>query len=110
MSQEIEAGIQELCKRAEAATLAEITRMNDGDEAKALSIHGRITFMVERGSKYARIVKDGPTTHSVYCFVELATGNILKPAGYKAPAKGVRGNVLELDKIKLDPHGSCFYR
>lgn len=95
MNQEIEAGIQELCKRAEEA-------------AKAVKMN--VTFMVERGQKFARIVMDGPCIHSVYCFVELSSGNILKAAGYKAPAKGVRGSVLELDKIKLDPYGGCFYR
>jgi len=30
---------------------------------------------------------------SVHCFVEIATGHIYKPAGWSAPAKGIRGNL-----------------
>ena len=43
-----------------------------------------------RGKKYARIVKDG---ESVWGFVEIATGDIFKAAGWKAPAKHARGNI-----------------
>ncbi len=31
---------------------------------------------------------------SVHSFVRLDTGDILKPAGWKAPAKGVRGSIF----------------
>lgn len=30
---------------------------------------------------------------SVYCFVDLTTGDIFKPAGWQAPAKHARGNI-----------------
>jgi hypothetical protein len=50
------------------------------------------TISVEYGPKYARIVKND-MGRSVYCFVEIATGNILKAAGWKSPAKHARGNV-----------------
>ncbi len=33
----------------------------------------------------------------VYAFVELATGDIFKPASYKAPAKHPRGNIYAED-------------
>ncbi len=44
---------------------------------------------VEAGRKYARLVRNG----SVWCFVEIATGDIYKAAGWKGPAKHVRGNI-----------------
>ena len=31
---------------------------------------------------------------SVYCFIDKLTGDIFKPAGWRAPAKGARGSVL----------------
>jgi hypothetical protein len=48
---------------------------------------------VERGPKNARFVIESGGQRSVLLFVELETGNILKAAGWKAPAKGVRGNI-----------------
>jgi len=33
------------------------------------------------------------TSKSIHCFVEIATGNIFKPASWTAPAKGIRGNI-----------------
>src|ERR1700677_1982024 len=58
-----------------------------------------------RGPKYARIVcEEGPpdrvSSRSVVCFVNLANGDILFAAGWKGPAKGVRGNIL------ADDHGA----
>ncbi len=34
---------------------------------------------------------------SAYCFIDKATGDILKPAGFKGPAKGIRGNIRSGD-------------
>lgn len=58
------------------------------------------TITFEVGPKNIRVIKndvdkDGKVYgRSVYCFVEKATGNILKDAGWKGPVKnGVRGNI-----------------
>lgn len=51
------------------------------------------------GRKYVRIVRSGDSSRSVYCFVERETGNILKAASWKTPAKGARGNIY------ADDHG-----
>jgi hypothetical protein len=66
-------------------------------------------FSVERpGIKYTRIVRGGKAQRSVYCFVD-GDGNILKAAGWKAPAKGVRGTLATVNIAKVDPYGSWLY-
>jgi len=64
------------------------------------------------GRKYDKIIKNhnnGQTT--VVCFVEKKTGDILKPAGWKAPMKGARGNIYQPESYKdMDPHGSWLYK
>lgn len=35
-----------------------------------------------------------PTNGSVHCFVDAATGNILKADGWKRPARGIRGSIF----------------
>ena len=51
---------------------------------------------------------------SIHCFVEKTTGDIYKPAGYKAPyTKGnncVRGNIYDKSTFeKTDMHGGWLY-
>ena len=43
-----------------------------------------------RGRKYVKLISDG----SVCAFIEKNTGDIYKPASWKAPAKHVRGNIF----------------
>lgn len=60
----------------------------------------RREFSIEKGSKYVRIVKNdvGDSHRTVYCFVDINTGDILKAASWKAPApRGVRGNIFADD-------------
>lgn len=54
---------------------------------------GDATLKAQRGSKYVKVIREG----SVHCFVEIATGNILKAASYKVPAKGTRGSIYAED-------------
>ena len=54
------------------------------------------------------------TRGSIHCFVEKTTGDIFKPAGYKAPyTKGkncVRGNIYDASTFqKTDLHGGWLY-
>ena len=70
---------------------------------------------VEAGSKYLKLVKRSGQSHSVYCFVEKATGNILKAASWKSPAKGIRSSIFTPEKWEtIDPanliFGSWLYR
>jgi hypothetical protein len=53
------------------------------------------------GDRYVRIIHANGG-NSAYAFIEIATGNILKPASWKSPAKHARGNIF------ADDHGlSC---
>lgn len=57
-------------------------------------------FDFEFGRKYARILHRGENESrpTVYCFVDMNTGDILKAASYRAPARnGVRGNIFADD-------------
>lgn len=73
-------------------------------------------FSVEKGPKYARIVRADSGSGSVHCFVRLADGAILKAAGWKAPYIGkggpnspstVRGSIYADDhgRSALTPYG-----
>jgi hypothetical protein len=64
------------------------------------------TFSIERGKKYIRIVRTFLNSRSVHCFLDV-DGNIYKAAGWKVPAKGIRGNINN-DKKPLLLHE--FYR
>ena len=55
---------------------------------------------LEEGKKYVRVVRADKhlpsgniTGRNVYCFVNKENGDILKPAGWKAPAKHARGSI-----------------
>ncbi len=74
----------------------------------------------EIGRRYARIVAtrqyDGvPSGSSVHHFVDLTTGNVHKPAGWKAPLsakkRGVRTNIRANDAMEhMDVHGCRYLR
>jgi hypothetical protein len=47
------------------------------------------------GKRYLRVVENRAAQRSVFCFIEIETGNILKADGWKTPAKGARGHILD---------------
>lgn len=61
---------------------------------------------IEPGSKFVKIVHSTYNQRSVHSFVALpaskwAEGDILKPAGWKAPAQNfIRGNIFKPDSYK----------
>lgn len=72
---------------------------------------------VETGKRYARIVNRYAKGEggSVYCFIDLTNGDILKAASWKAPAKGARGNIFNTDYDvgdgkPCDMYGSGMYK
>lgn len=64
------------------------------------------------GKKYVRIVRADTSHVSVYCFVERATGDILKADGWKRPAKNAaRGSIYEnAGKDAITPYGVHYLR
>lgn len=76
-------------------------------------------YSVEPGQKFVRVVQKRPDDRggSVHCFVEKATGKIIKAAGYKAPAKRSNGElqsqytIYDLESVAavFDTYGSYLY-
>lgn len=72
-------------------------------------------FSIEAGRKYDRIVQEAPSgeRRAVFAFVDRETGDLYKPAGWKAPAKGVRyeGNELLTRAVEeADVYGGYLYK
>lgn len=73
------------------------------------------------GKKYVRVIAGDITEESpdelshksVYCFVNMENGDILKPAGWAGPAKHARGNIYDPeDKLRkcCGRHGVAYLR
>jgi hypothetical protein len=58
---------------------------------------------VEEGRKYLKIIMATSGIKSVHAFIDRVTGDVYKAANYKAPAKGIRYNLL------TDPE-NCYQR
>jgi len=54
-------------------------------------------FYIESGRKYYKLIHQTGQggSRSVHCFVDKKTGEVYKSASWKAPAKGVRYNLLD---------------
>jgi len=66
----------------------------DGEQAYEIDGVGRRYIRVMSYSTKYLQHGDRPQ-RSVYVFVDVATGDLLMPAGLKGPAKGARGNLLD---------------
>lgn len=67
------------------------------------------------GAKFTRIIGRLGGQDSVHSFIENATGDVLKAATYKAPAKGARGNIATTEGLadiiaRADWSGRYLYR
>ena len=116
--------MNKFCERLTENVKPEVDRFNH--------MHS-VTFGVGGGRKYIKVESfqknwqtdyndDGTITKtivggergSIHCFVERTTGDIYKPAGWKAPyTKGnnaVRGNIYDKSSFqKTDMHGGWLY-
>ena len=77
---------------------------------------GTYQFTVDTGRKYHKVMMttDGGS-RSVHAFINKTTGEVYKPASIKAPAKGVRFNLLIIKEREFmmenaDWAGSYLYR
>jgi hypothetical protein len=63
-------------------------------------------FYIESGRKYHKIIMEtNGGSRSVHAFVDKKTGEVYKPASFKAPAKHVRFNLLMIESRE-----KCFER
>jgi hypothetical protein len=66
------------------------------------------TFTIKQSRKFIKIIRGT----SVHCFIERETGNVLKAASWKAPAKGTRGNIFNEDNglNSITPYSVAYLR
>ena len=84
------------------------TRYTDGFPKNCKDV-----ITVSYGKKYARLVatQKGNKWGSAFGFIDLSNGDILKAAGWEAPAKGVRGNIFRDNPLEgVTPYGIEYLR
>jgi hypothetical protein len=59
------------------------------------------TYSIMSGSKFHKVIVTTWGSQSVHCFVDRVTGDIYKASSWKAPAKGIRGNINDVKKPLL---------
>lgn len=57
--------------------------------------HLRDELEVEDGNRYIRVWKKGTAQRSAWAFIDKTNLDVLRPATWKAPAKGARGNLTD---------------
>jgi hypothetical protein len=58
-------------------------------------------FTITKGKKYLKVIMKDYNQSSAHLFVDQTNGDVFKPASFKAPAKGVRYNLLD-DKSRQE--------
>ena len=76
------------------------------ERAKKITIDGKLLVM--EGKKYMRIVKEDISSRYAFCFIEKATGNVLKAASWATPAKHARGNIYKLGQEGISKYGGNY--
>lgn len=64
----------------------------------------KLTFT--RGAKRIRVERDS----SAHCFIDIATGDVLKAASYSTHAKGARGNIYNPNQPGVTAYGGIYKR
>lgn len=80
-----------------AALTAKVHAYHAKAYPQATAALGLPYFTCDVGPKYVRVVKRDASSGSAYAFIDRTNGNILKPAGFKSPAKHARGNIFAAD-------------
>ena len=108
---DFETALEEFRATAEAAHLAYFARNDFTFAVPSIKIAER------RGTRYVKLWNHETRNetgesrcNSIHSFVEIATGDILKPEGTKKPAKHARGNIYEdAGRASLTDTGSIRY-
>lgn len=78
-------------------------------------------LIAEAGTRYVKILKqsetkdeetDKPISSSAWAFIDRTNGDVLKPATWRAPAKGARGNIFDAKNglEHMGPYGPAYLR
>ena len=91
-----------------ATFLAGVKKISEDYMAKNFPNNPREEFTYTDGKRYVRVCHGG----SAYCFVDKTNGDVLKPAGWKAPAKHARGNIFDEANglATMGPYGPAYLR
>ena len=81
------------------ARLMSIRILNWLDTLNELAPEGYSYTCDTPGKRYVRIVMSARGHRSVHAFYDIKNGDVLKAAGWKAPAKIVRFNLLDTDSF-----------
>lgn len=83
-------------ERADVGDMSSI-HYHEEEIGKLSSGEGVDEFVYEKGRKYAKIIHitNPGGNKSAHAFVDMKTGDVMKSASWKAPAKGVRYNLLD---------------
>jgi len=90
-------------------------RIKNHPRFKDLYAKQKRDYMKSVGPKYIKIHDtENGQKRSIHAFIDKQTGDLFKPAGVNAPAKGARGNVTNKDfmnklKTRFDTHGGHLY-
>ena len=105
--------------KAEYLTECLLEVLNNREKVNAIESSRSVytNYEYEVGRKYIKVwsylVSDSERLNgrSCYMFVDKETGNVYKPASYKAPAKGIRFQIDQLANQPdiCDPYGSFLY-
>jgi hypothetical protein len=101
--------LQNFLDKAQAMVDADYARQGFDTQGKALAIlpGGRkflrvVAFRTDGRGNVITWTDDKGKVHRdrhVFCFVDAATGDVLKADGWKRPAKGARGNIFAANPI-----------
>ncbi len=64
------------------------------------------------GNRYIKVVREETHGKSVYCFIDMKNGDVLRAATWKAPAKHARGNISTYTDINqvVSPYGAHYLK
>ena len=69
-------------------------------------------LVADFGPRYVKIRVIGPANNAVWAFIDRTNGDIFKPASFRTPAKGARGNIFDEAKgmSQMGPYGPAYIR
>ena len=78
--------------------LKRLHKLSDDYYAKHYKNLGPSKFSFAKGSKFWKVVETNDSGHKrVHSFLDTRNGDVLRAAGWKAPAKHARGNIFTND-------------